>query len=119
MAISPISNNGQSAIVISTQDTVAVDALSPSQNKSATKPQTQMAVPSVEEVRKAAETLNRMAQLTNTSVNFSVDESTGKTVVKVMDTENGQLIRQFPTEEALDLTRAIDLQQGLLLKTKS
>jgi hypothetical protein len=40
--------------------------------------------------------------------------------VKMLDTSTGQLIRQYPSEEALAISRGIEqFQQGLLLKQKA
>ena len=77
------------------------------------------APPPVGEIKNAAATLNRLAQSASTGVLFQVDDSTGKTVIKVMDTEKNEVIRQIPSEEALALSHAIDVQQGIMLKTKS
>jgi flagellar protein FlaG len=52
----------------------------------------------------------------NTSLDFSIDEDTGKTVVKVVDKESGDTIRQIPSEEMLAISKAIDKIKGLLLK---
>ena len=49
-----------------------------------------------------------------------MDESTKKPVFQLKDTETGDLIRQFPTEEMLAISRSIDqYQQGLLLKLEA
>ncbi|QLQ02359.1 MAG: flagellar protein FlaG [Thiobacillus sp.] len=41
-------------------------------------------------------------------------------MVKMVDTSTGQLIRQFPSEETLAISRGIEqFQQGLLLKQKA
>jgi flagellar protein FlaG len=51
------------------------------------------------------------------NLEFSVDTDSHRTVVKMMDTSTGELIRQFPTESTLAISRGIDqFQQGLLLK---
>ncbi len=77
------------------------------------------APPPVGNIKNVAATLNRLAQTASAGVSFHVDESTGKTVIKIMDTETGDVIRQIPGEEALALSRAIDAQQGIMLKTQS
>jgi flagellar protein FlaG len=50
------------------------------------------------------------------SLQFSLDKDSGKTVVKVMDTETNEVIRQIPTEEVLALSQAVDKFKGLLLR---
>ncbi len=76
--------------------------------------------PSVAELKNAVETLNKAMQQSNQNLEFSVDTETDKVVVKMVDTSTGQLIRQFPSEEALAISRGIEqFQQGLLLKQKA
>lgn len=66
------------------------------------------------------DTINQALKQSNKNLEFSVDESTDKSVVKLVDTETGDVIRQFPSEEALAISRAIDqFQQGLLLKQEA
>ncbi len=65
-------------------------------------------------MRHAAETINRQLQTVAPNLRFSVDEDTGKTVVRVVDTDTGEIIRQVPSEEVLAISRSIDRLQGLL-----
>ncbi len=55
-------------------------------------------------------------------LNFSVDKESGKTVVKVMDAETKEMIRQMPSEEALKLAQRIKeghTSEGMLLSSKA
>ncbi len=48
------------------------------------------------------------------TLNFSVDEESGKPVVKVIDFETKEVIRQIPSEEVLTMAKAIKrLQEDL------
>ncbi len=53
------------------------------------------------------------------SLEFSMDVSTGKTVIKVVDNSTNELIRQIPSEEMLEIARALDRLQGLLVHQKA
>ncbi|MBK8744793.1 flagellar protein FlaG [Propionivibrio sp.] len=53
------------------------------------------------------------------SLEFSMDDSTGKTVIKVVDSSTNELIRQIPSEEMLEIARALDRLQGLLIRQKA
>lgn len=76
--------------------------------------------PSAEELNHAVATLNKAMQQANQNLEFSVDTDTHKVVVKMVDTSTGKLIRQYPTEETLAISRGIEqFQQGLLLKQKA
>lgn len=50
------------------------------------------------------------------SVQFAVDKESNRTVVKVVDSETKQVLRQFPNEEALAMSRSLDKLQGLMVK---
>lgn len=79
--------------------------------------------PSNVQLKSAVDSINRALQQTNMKMELSIDSSTKKPVVKMMDAETGELIRQFPSEEVLAIASSIDqfleFQQGLLLKTKA
>jgi len=76
--------------------------------------------PSAEALKGAVATLNKAMQQSNQNLEFSVDTDTHKVVVRMVDTSTGQLIRQFPSEETLAISREIEqFQQGLLLKQKA
>ena len=53
------------------------------------------------DVKKAVETLDKYVQSQKKYVNFSVDEETDTTVIKIYKTETGELIKQFPVDEIL------------------
>lgn len=55
----------------------------------------------------------------NRDLNFSVDDSTGDVVVKVIDVESGKVIRQLPSEEALRLSERLEELRSLMLNTKA
>jgi flagellar protein FlaG len=53
------------------------------------------------------------------SLDFQVDEDTGIHVVKVLDTDTKEVIRQFPSEEILAIAKAFDTVKGLLVRDKA
>ena len=63
--------------------------------------------------------MRQAIQARNNNLQFSVDKETGKTVVRVVDAQNGETIRQIPSEEALALSKSLDKLQGLLLSQKA
>lgn len=64
----------------------------------------------VAQVRKAVE-----IQAPN-QIAFSVDEDSGRSVVRIIDQKTGATIRQIPSQEMLDIAKSIDKMQGLLFK---
>ena len=75
---------------------------------------------SVEHLRGAAEELNKALRQSTRNLEFRLDEGTNRVVVKLTDTETGEVIRQIPSDEMLAISRAIgEFQQGLLLRQKA
>lgn len=54
-------------------------------------------------------------QDTRRSLEFRLDETTGITVVSVFDTATQELIRQIPSEEAVNLARKLNQEEPLSL----
>ncbi len=83
-------------------------------------PPAEMRKPSVAELESAVRELNQSMRANNSNLAFSVDPDTEQTVVSVMDSKTGEVIKQFPSKEAIAIAKAIgDIQQGLLLKQKA
>lgn len=76
--------------------------------------------PTATQIKNAVESLNKAMKQANSSLEFSVDKETNRTIIKVVESKTGEVIRQFPSEEILAISRAIDnMQQGLLIKQKA
>lgn len=59
--------------------------------------------------------INHMVQqVATTKVSFDVDEATGRTVIRVVDKETGEVVRQVPTEELLTLVARMEQLSGLI-----
>lgn len=56
-------------------------------------------------VAQAIDMLNQLAEAQQRNLKFSVDEPSGRTVIRVFDSNSDQLIRQIPGDEVLDLAR--------------
>ena len=76
--------------------------------------------PSEAQLKVAVASMNNAVHQVHQSLEFSVDQASHTTVVKMMDTETGQVIGQFPSEAALAISQSIEqLQAGALLKRKA
>lgn len=63
--------------------------------------------------------LNTMVhQVAATKVSFDVDEETGRSVVRVLNKETGEVIRQIPTEELLTLVARMRQLSGLIFNKR-
>lgn len=76
------------------------------------------AQPNKQELVSAVAHLNQYIASAVSSIEFSVDEDSGKTVVKVIDSETRKVLRQIPNAEALSLSKSLDRVEGLIIKQK-
>lgn len=73
-----------------------------------------------EQVEKAVEEMKKTVESSSANnLQFSIDEETGKTVIKVVDKQTGETIRQIPAEEIIALAKSLDKLQGMLLRQKA
>jgi flagellar protein FlaG len=72
-----------------------------------------------EQIEKAVSTLQEFAQSVKRDLNFSVDDGSGQVVVKVTDSSSGDIIRQIPSEEALQLAENLSEVRSLLFKAEA
>lgn len=96
------------------------------QNSTTTPAQTEQAVTapqkteaSRQQVEDAVKSVNEFLKPINDSIQFSVDDDTGISVIKVIDVVTKDVIRQFPSEEMLTIAKAIDQMKGLLVQQKA
>lgn len=77
-----------------------------------------------EQLRSAMSQLSSYVQSVQRNLNFSIDDTTGQTVIKVIDAESEEVIRQIPPEEILALARRLNALNGeqvsgLLMQSKA
>jgi len=77
------------------------------------------AAPELNQVKQATELINKTIQTLSRNLEFTVDEESKENVVKVVDKDTGEVIRQMPSEETLRIANALDQLQGLILKQKA
>ncbi|QBE64854.1 flagellar protein FlaG [Pseudoduganella lutea] len=70
-----------------------------------------------DELKDAVGKLNASVHAQN--LEFSIDEDSKRTVVKVVDSATKEVVRQMPTEEALEIAKALDKAFGLLISEKA
>lgn len=97
--------------------TLSSSTTSSSQAKTATSVSTSKA--SAEEIQRATEDLQQRVNKLAPELQFSVDKTTGRSIITLTDRTTNEVIRQIPSEEALALTRAMDqFQRGLIFNRK-
>lgn len=67
----------------------------------------------------AVSSMNELMSALGHSLRFNIDAETGKTIVKVIDSQTQEVIKQIPSEEMLAISKALDKLQGLLVKQKA
>lgn len=70
---------------------------------------------SPEQVRAALQEFQHVVQKAAPGLQFSIDEDSGVTVVKLVDRQTQELVAQFPSEEMLHIARSVGRMQGLLV----
>lgn len=91
--------------------------------KTVSDPASAQATPSRDEVSAAVKKMNDAMLGSSQSLQFSIDEESKDVVVKVVDQNTKEVVRQIPSKEALQIAASIDKmqqsqqqsQQGLLI----
>ncbi|MCY1280284.1 FlaG protein [compost metagenome] len=74
-------------------------------------------VDKAEAIGNTVASLREFAQSIQRDLSFRVDDSSGRIVVEVRDQSSGDVIRQIPSEEALQLLKHLEEARSLMLKT--
>lgn len=69
-------------------------------------------------VKDVVDRLNTIEDFHDRGIRFSVDEETEKVVIKIVDSNTNEVIRQIPPEEVLNMIRRLDEFQGLLINKR-
>jgi flagellar protein FlaG len=76
-------------------------------------------LPSKTELKKSVDEINRFLE-SNSEVKFSIDEDSGLSVVKVIDSETKKVLRQLPSEQSLEIAKNLtSTRKGLLIDSKA
>jgi flagellar protein FlaG len=74
---------------------------------------------SEQKLQAAVEKMNELMRSSDRSLQFSVDDSTERMVIKVMDMETEEVIRQIPSEETLKFSEFLQGMVGLIFDQKA
>ena len=58
-------------------------------------------------IERAAEQINDFARQIGTNLEFAVDESSGRVIITVREAETGNIVRQIPPEELLNIAELV------------
>lgn len=72
-----------------------------------------------EDLEKAVGEIRDFVSSSHRNLDFSIDDSTGKVVVKVIATDTGEVVRQIPSETALKLAQNLNEASSVLFKDEA
>jgi len=114
-----LAGDGGPVVVVAAANTQAQPAVAVVLPQTAVSPVAELS-PSAAQLRSAVDSINQALKQSNKNLEFTVDAETKDPVVKLVDSETGDVIRQYPSEEALSIARSIDdFQQGMLIKQEA
>lgn len=67
----------------------------------------------------AVSDINQALKTLATSLRFEVDDESGHTLVKVIDQDSGEVLRQIPSEATIRIARSLDKMIGHLVRTEA
>lgn len=97
----------------SVSDVVIPSSIPVARSMIASKPESE------EQIKQAVQDIQKAVDNLAHNLRFSIDEDTGRTIIKVLDAHADEVIRQIPTEEAIEIVRTLDKVQGLLFNEKA
>jgi flagellar protein FlaG len=79
-------------------------------------------VASLDKLKSAAVTGNSILQAANRNLEFKIDESTKKVVVKIVDSQTGETVAQIPSEDMLAFIKRmqeLDGKKGSVIQSRA
>jgi flagellar protein FlaG len=74
------------------------------------------AAPGKEELAQALKSINTALQDRSPGLEFSIDRDSDRSVVKVVDKDTQEVIRQMPSREAIEIARALDKLHSIMVR---
>ncbi len=90
-----------------------------SATSAATVPAQPASPPTAEAVRAAVAGANAVLRDVSNAVEFEYDPDVDVTVIRLVDTRNHQVLRQVPSPEMLEIARALERMQVMLVRSKA
>ncbi|AZF11894.1 Flagellin protein FlaG [Pseudomonas sp. R2-37-08W] len=103
----PVAPQGPATTVVADKDKTKVEAIVPTAGE-----------PKRADLEKAVTDIREFVQAAQRKLDFSIDDSTHRVVVKVIATESGEVIRQIPSETALKLAQNLATASHVLFDEK-
>ncbi|MGH8330172.1 MAG: flagellar protein FlaG [Pseudomonas fluorescens] len=81
--------------------------------------QKQDSVSERDKLKMAVQEIEKFVQSVKRNLEFSIDEPSGKVIVKVIASDSGEVVRQIPNEEVLRLANSLNDASSLLFSAKA
>lgn len=114
MAISSLSNVGSISVSPNQTDST-MPRIATQTSVNATPRQS----PNKQAIERAIAAIKETIAPSSSSLRFSIDSDTKQSVVRVVDSQTGDVIRQIPVQELIDIAKALDHAKGLLLRQRA
>lgn len=75
--------------------------------------------PTREKVEQAADRIQEVLRGTTSRLEIEIDRDLDKVVIKILNGESGEIIRQIPSQELLDLAKHLEAPKGLLVRERA
>jgi flagellar protein FlaG len=77
------------------------------------------AEPTREQVAAAVKHINAAMPASSQSLEFSIDDESKQTIVKIVDQDTKEVVRQIPSVEAVEIAKSLDKMLGRLISQKA
>lgn len=71
------------------------------------------------DIKEIASAMDSLLKKLNTELKLEVDEETNKVIVKIIDGENQEVVRQIPAEEFVELSKRMKEAVGMLFDIRT
>jgi flagellar protein FlaG len=78
-----------------------------------------VSTPTREQVEQAAARVKEVLRGSTSRLEIEIDHDLHKAIIKVFNGESGEIIRQIPSQELLDLAKYFDESKGLLIRERA
>jgi flagellar protein FlaG len=75
--------------------------------------------PTREEVAAAVKHINAAMPASSQMLEFSIDDDSKQTIVKIVDQDTKEVVRQIPSVEAVEIAKSLDKMLGRLISQKA
>jgi flagellar protein FlaG len=116
-AVTPAAGSQASIRAATSNDAPNIEMLVPATTTGASSPTA--VAEQKQQIEAAVRAVKEFIQPMASNLAFEMDDDSGRTVIKITEASSGELIRQIPSEEMLEIAKALDRLQGLLVKQKA